>query len=318
MSVDIAVGFFSAETLAYYFDPNLNPDECDRREREFMNLIGRQVGQKGTLLYDNGRTYSKCYFDSPPRGATLATTGQLRIRGQRYDSLFSYYQATNPNLPVLASTPAVRVSFEGIDRPQPIAADRVRARIMNDDLPDDLADVDKIPPAERRQLIESFWTLLGPKPFGFVAPGVKDGFWRPPVNRITRFTMPMLTFGNGKQISPPERMTVNAYKQNFQERLQALKEAGYYHVPANITRTLHIPYPKTLGEEAGTNLAAAIVEQMNQGSDKPITAQPFSYDSLSAAIEQLRDYGDSGMAVFVLNSEPSIPDPFVKTTDREK
>lgn len=305
ISVDIATGFFSDNTLAFYFDPSLSVAESKEREQRFMEMIGRQEGQSGTLLYDHGRGRSKCYFVSAPRGLTCGSTGKIRARGKSYESLLEYYNDTNPGLVVSASTPAVLVSFRKIDRPQPVAADRVRARVVNDDLPDQLSDASKIAPAERRDLIEQFWTRLGPKPFGAVAPGVGSSFWRPPQANIRQFAMPVLTFGKGRSIPSPARQVASVYKQHFLQRMDALKECGYYFVPPSISRTLNCAYPKSLGTEEATAFASSVVEQIQKATDKPISAQLTAYDSVSQAIELLRDKGSSGFTVFILNGEPN-------------
>lgn len=305
VSVDVGVAFFSAESLAYYFDPTLSNQEYTQRGLDFMFLLDRQAGQKGTLVYDNGRTRSKCYFESAPRGMTCATTGQLRIKGESYDSLFAYYQQIYPELPITEGTTAVRVSFERLDHPQPVAATRVKARVMNDDVPDVLGDVDKLSPQERRERIEAFWTGLDANPLGSVAPGFKRGFWRPPQDRIIRFSIPTFTFGNQQNLLPPKKVTSAEYRRHFHQRVQILKDAGCYHVPANITRTIYVAYPKTQDKDSADQFSINLPSLISETTGKPMDVQPIVYDSISDAIEQLRDLDKSGMVVFVLNKEPA-------------
>lgn len=305
LSVDVSVGFFSVETLAYFFDSNAKPDERKARERTFKRLTQRQDRQKGTLLYDNGRSKVKCYFESAPPGLTCGTTGAIRIKGKSYNSLLDYYRATYPELPVSASTVAVRVSFKGLEHPQPIAADRVRVRVMNENTPESLRDVDKIEADERRKLLMAFWERLGPKPLGDVAEGVAENFWRPTSDRIVQFAMPLLIFGKGQSLPVPESASPANYKEHFRQRLNYLKKNGCYHVPPNITRTLYCVYPDHLKPEMVKQLATDVAKEIHQWTGKPMTAQLVKYGSISDAVQQLRNFEQSGMALFILNEEPS-------------
>lgn len=217
--VDVGTAFFSAETLAYFFDPNLAQDERKAREDAFKRLTRRQVGQKGTLVYDSNRSRVKCYFADAPPGMTCATTGTIRVKQKSYESLLCYYQAEIPELPVQASTPATRVSFSGLEYPQPVAADRVRVRIMNDNVPDSLRDKDKISPNERRKTLMQFWSRLEPKPLGDVAPGLKPGFWRPDQRQIIHFVMPPLIFGGNQVLEAPQYPGERSYQDHYLKRL---------------------------------------------------------------------------------------------------
>ena len=304
LAVDVSVAFFSANTLDYFFDSNVTPDENKRRNNLFQRLTLRQERQKGTLLYDNGRSRSKCYFESAPPGMTCATTGIMRIKGESYDSLLAYYQTTNPDLPVTADSLVVRVSFKGLEHPQPVAAERVRIRVMNDSLPQGLSDVNKIRPDKRREILEKFWSGLEPKPLGSVAPGISREFWRPKLESIVQFPMPSLTFGQGQILAAPESHSVEAYKGHFRQRLQYLKQAGCYHVPPSITRTLYVAHSKKLDAQAVKQLATDFAEEIKRLTGKPMTAELVPYDSVNDAVEQLRDVTNAGMVVFILNEEP--------------
>lgn len=179
ISVDVSTAFFTIATLDYFFDSTVAVGEREHRSALFARLTGRQQGQKGTLLYDNGRSKVKCYFEEAPNGVTCGSTGKIRVKGKTYDSLLAYYHAEYPDLSVCSDTPTVRVSFPGLGRPLPVAADRVFVRVMNDDVPDSLSAVDKVAPADRRALLEGFWSHLEPNPLGSVARGLHSGFWRP-------------------------------------------------------------------------------------------------------------------------------------------
>lgn len=307
IAVDVGVGFFTTDTLAYFFEPGLPDDERKRRKAVFDRLTQRQEGQKGTLLYDNGRSRVKCYFESAPPGLTCATTGTIRANGQRYDSLLAYYQATNPDLPVTPGTPAVRVSFKNIDYPQPVAADHVRVRVMNENVPEPLRDADKFEPADRRDILSRFWSGLGPNPLSGVAPGVEGHFWRPARSQVVQFALPTLTFGEKHSLPAPSLATAKAYQDHFRQRLRLLDQHGGYQVPPGITRALYCAYPEAFDRDAATRLAQDLVGTIGRWAGKPMTAQLVPYTSINDAAEQLRsaEPGGAGMVAFVLNEEPA-------------
>ncbi len=304
LAIDVGVAFFTIDALAFYFDQTLSPDERRQRESRFKRLSQRQKKQKGTLVYDNGRTRTKCYFDSAPPGLTCGTTGPIRIKGVDYPSLLAYYQATNPSLPVAAATPAVRVSFKNLPYAAPVAADRVRLRVMNETLPDELSDLDKIVPRERRRLLEKFWRRLGPNPLGHTALSLADGFWQPGPDHVVQFTMPVLTFGKNKTLPVPQAPTADDYREHFRRRLDYLKESGCYYVPPNIARILYIAHPKQMRQKAVEYLGADIVKMIRQLTNVPVEVKLVPYTSINEAVEQLRDYAQTGMTLFVLNDEP--------------
>ena len=59
------------------------------------------------------------------------------------------------------------VSFSGIDHPQAVAANRLRLRVMNEALPKDLKQVDKIKEEERCRQIELFMDSQADRSFNF-------------------------------------------------------------------------------------------------------------------------------------------------------
>ena len=303
--VDISTAFFAEQSLAYYFDHTASEGEQQRRKQQFERLSGRQESQKGTLLYDNGRSRVKCYFESAPSGMTCATTGKVRVKGESYPSLLEYYRAVNPTLPVGADAPAVRVSFPGLDRPQPVAAERVRIRVMSDDVPDSLGSVAKITPRERRELIERFWALLGARPLGPVAPGVQRGYWHPDSARTVHLPPPDLIFGQGMRLRAPTVPSAEAYQRHYRKRLECMEEAGCHSVPVAMPRTLYCAYPKHLGEESCRRFAADVTRAISGWTGLPVVADLIRYDTVSDAVEKIKATGHKGIALVVLNREPA-------------
>lgn len=305
ISVDVGTAFFSSENLAYFFDGGGDVDERKRREELFLRLTGRQDGQKGTLLYDNSRSKVKCYFESAPPGMTCATTGSMLVKKKHYNSLLEYYRAEYPALPVSESTPVVRVSFKGIEHPQPVAADRVYVRVMNDSIPESLKSVDKIPPEDRREIVlKRFWPLLEPDPLGKHAPQLCTGFWHPRADQILQFKIPELMFGKQRILSAPTSADAALYNDNYRHRLSMLKQAGCYRVPPNIARTIYCAFPMRLGDKPAQQLASDLTRVINGWIGKNIQIQLLPYDSVDNAIEQLKDTQASGMVIFVLNTQP--------------
>jgi len=305
IAVDVGTAFFTTESLAYFFDPAvLSSDEQERRRKQFEALTGRQQGQKGTLLYDTGRAQMTCYFDRAPLGTTCATTGKIRVKGTSYPSLAAYYRENNPELGACEDTPAVQVSFKGLERAQWVTADRVRVRVMNDDVPKALKNVDKIAPDERRSLIEEFWHHLEPHPLGKVAPGMMAGFWQPEATRVTYFVPPELHFGQQARLEPPPAVSASAYRQHFRQRQDYLERYGCYSTSPTGSRVLYCAYPQSIGEGIARKLAGDVATTISRWTGQQVSAHPVQYTTVADAVEQLR-HADRGVVLFVLDDEPA-------------
>lgn len=304
VAVDVGTGFFTSDTLAYFFDSHVPQVEQERRRRRFDRLVERQRGRKGTLLYDNSKTFSTAYFEKPPNGTTCASTGPIRLQGESYPSLFTYYRAKYPQLVVDANAPAVKVSFPGGGRPAWVVAGRVRASVMNDNVPRALKQVDKIAPADRKRLIEGFWRLLGSQPLGFVASGVADGFWRPDESRVTRAAPPALLFGNSGIVESPSDACVESYQRYFRRRQEALDRYGCYASPRVESRMIHCVFPESVSEEVVRHLADDAIEALRRWTQQDWRMIAVSYASFMDAVEELR-HTDRGVALLVLDAEPT-------------
>lgn len=105
---------------------------------------------------------------------TCATTGKLRVKGHDYRSLYEYYQIKHPNIVVSPDDPVALVSFPKLECPQSVAANRLYLRVMNDVLPNQLKQLDKIDHADRHMLIQGFWDELGAHPLGQGKPGISS------------------------------------------------------------------------------------------------------------------------------------------------
>jgi hypothetical protein len=305
VSVDVSTAFFSQHSLDYYFAPNLSETDCKSRQDEFNRFTGRQEGQKGTLLYDNSRSKVKCYFENNSSGLTCGSTRQIKLEGGTYPSLYHYYASRFASLQIKETDVAVQVSFPGLDRPVPVAARLLSLRVMNDDVPENLSSVDKIPPYERKQLIEQFWINLGPRPMGNIAPGLYDGFWRPDSHRVYYAQLPAVEYGKGCKIEPPETRSIPAIKNYFRRRLDMLEEAGCYYFPPSAPRALFCAFPQTLGEDIPEKLASGVVNKLNKWTGLSFHSNLVGYSTASEAYEKLRRAEASGVVLFILDKEPA-------------
>lgn len=305
IAVDLGTAFFTSNSLAYYFDGTVSRDQQRIRREAFGKLTRRQTGQKGTLLYDIGRSKHKCYFEEAPDGVTCSGTSKIRIKNKSYDSLFAYYRSQYPEMSVSEDTPAVRVSFQGIGKPQWVGANRLTVRVMNEELPDCLSNIDKILPGARRELIDGFWRRLGPRPLGSVASGFQEGFWRPGPTHRRQFIPVAVEFSQTQVLSSPQNASSEEYKTYYRQRLEFLDNAGCYSVPPAVGRTLYCAYPRTVTSGAARQLAGDIVKKIGQWARRPFDSKLIEYDAVVKAVEQVRRSDTSGTVLFVLNEEPA-------------
>lgn len=304
ISVDIGTAFFSRHTLDYYFDSNLDGTERKLRNDEFEGLTGRQEGQKGTLLYDNGRSKVKCYFENNHPGLTCGTTGPFKIEGLTYPSLFHYYTSKFNTLQIKENDAAIHVSFPRMDRPVPVAARLVTLRVMNDDVPESLSSADKLHPSVRKQLIEQFWKGLGQRPLGDVAPGLVEGFWKPNDHRVDYISLPEIQGGSSHKIESPPRSAA-AIKQYFRRRFDLLEQAKCYQFPPSAPRTLYCAFPQSLGESIPEKLANNVVSMLSKWTEVPFSSQLVGYTTASEAYGKLRRADSAGVVLFILDQEPA-------------
>jgi len=301
--IHISTAFFTVDTVADFFDESLPPDERKRRQRRFEELSLRQRGQKGTLLYDLHRSHHKCYFEEFLPGVTCATTGSIPINGTTYPSLYDYYERKHPYAGVAADDSVARVSFPRLDRPRLVAANLLRLRVMNKDVPDSLKQVDKISPQERTRLINRFWKAAGESLFG---KRLKPGLWRPPAAKVVQLQFPTLLFGQDTELPPPVESTADAYKAHFRRRLSTLNHVGCYHVPPTVDRRIVVAYPNHLDRAMVDEFARELIKRLNRWTRKQLSYEKLPYASVPEAITELNSR-TTGMAVFVFeDNEPTI------------
>ena len=304
VSVEISTSFLTKETLAHYFELHLSGPEQRQREAAFARVAGRQLGQKGTLVYQTARSSSKCYFDGPARGVTCETTGALVVSGRNFASLADYYLEMQSETPFDRNGPVVRVSFNNLDAGTPVAAEWLRARVMNDSLPAVLSQVDKLPPKERREMAMAFWQNLAPRQPAPSSVVLMAGFWCPEAARLSQIAPPDLIFGKAQRLSAPSPLTPKTLSTHYRERAKRLLEFGCYFVPADLPRELYIAFPRQSDQPARA-FAAELSGLIEQLGNIKVTPQLVPYQTVGEAIGSLKSLTMTGAAVFVLSDEPN-------------
>lgn len=338
VAIDVETAFFTQDSVADFYDISVPKAEQHRRQANFERLTQRQSGQHGTLLYNNGETALKCYFERLSAGKTCGNIAPRRVRGKNYASMVEYYQKISPHLGIRGDDLVAFVSFPGLDHPQPVAARCLKVRVMNDMLPQSLINADKIKPQERRQMIVDFWKKLGKisfplvrclpspplveaQPGGVTSPGkvtsadapvripneaFLPGFWRPETAQIRRIGLPTLHFGGGEKLKPPLQVNGTAYKQHFKRRADMLDAGTCYHFSALLERTVFCAYPEDRGLcEAAEEMATGVCQRMKQLTGKPFEFRLISYASIEEAIKNLKQETLGQTVLFVLNDEPA-------------
>jgi len=293
----VSTAFFTVDTVADFFDESLPPDVREQRQWRFEELSMRRRGQKGTLLYDLRRSCHKCYFEEFLPGVTCATTDTPPVHGTTYSSLHNYYECRHPYAGITTADPVARVSFPRLDRPLPVAANRLRLRVMNRDVPDSLKQVDKIPPQERIQLIDRFWETVGEDLLG---KGLKPGLWRPLSTKIACLELPTLLFGQGVELPPPAENTVDAYRTHFRSRLTTLNRAGCYYVRPTVERQIVVTYPNHLERAMVDEFSDGLVDRLERWTGKRLSAERLPVASIPEAVGKLNSRG-MGMVVFIFD-----------------
>ena len=302
IAVDVGTAFFTTRTVADFFREDLPPAEQERRKKRFEVLSARQRGQKGTLLYEGeGSYHTRCYFDEFRRGVTCASTGAMRVLRQDYDSLLDYYRRRRPELRVGPDEPVAHVSFSNIDRPQPVAATRLRLRVPNDSLPNRLKQVDKIPPDERCSYVEGFWERLGEAPLGVGRPAVRTGFWRPRGDKRLRIGFPELLFGKDQRLPAPRGNGLKERQEHFRQRERLLDRFGCFYVPPMVARTVHVAVPRRIGEDTAERLSDDLAARLSRWTRKQVRGELLLYENTDDAISALRSLPRPGVVVFVMD-----------------
>jgi hypothetical protein len=246
IAIDFAHLFRSKRTLDYYFSHGLDQDEAEQRQREFRRLSGRDDQRKGTLLYDWGsKTLSQCYFSHDPQGKTCADVGPLEFGGERYESLYEYYQKKRRRLKVAPEDPVVYVSFPGLRGQKPVAAKLLRLRVTLDpqSMPRELRTATTLAPTRRQELSRRLWESIPRKWIAEAGLSLASGFWRPGDRDCELLAPPKLVFGTGRVVIPPSNSSIRDYQSYFRVRRERLEQAGVFSFDESAGRDLILVTP---------------------------------------------------------------------------
>lgn len=324
--VDISTAFFTIDTIADFFGENQSELDRKRNHKRFTRLSQRQKGQKGTLWYNSGNIDCTCYFSQFLAEKTCSTYRDIKVSGDNYESLWEYYRQRGVTS-VQADDSVALVSFSGIDHPQPVAANRLRLRVMNEALPKELKQVDKIEEEERCRQIDRFWNKLGVELFGNDMLRVSSGFWQPSQDKIRQLNCPDLLFGQGKILAAPADGRLSSYSEYYRQRSKFLDKYGCVKVPPTVIRNIYIAVPDVIGKELGQKLGRDTTNLLSRWTRKSINSTVLTYDCFENAIAQLRKTLLPGLVVFVFEKEEpaiyfdvshNLPDWRIKRITAEK
>lgn len=303
IAIDISTAFFTELSVGDFFDATLPVEEQRALKRKFNRLSQRQEGSKGTLIYESKPgQFSKCYFEGMIANTTIGKPEVQRIQGETYASLKEYYQRKHGlNLP--DNETVAKVSFHGIPYSVPVAASRLRLRVMNDALPRSLNSIDKIPPGERKELIESFWESVGDKNLGSGVPGLTDGFWRPKESHVFKSVAPDLLFGDGNILKAPSNGNVREHREYYNERFAYLSRFGCFSYPGSAPRTLYVAVPEEFGSDLADALSNSIVDLYSELTRTNTEVECVRYKSQEEAISKLQAERFGGMVLFVFDDD---------------
>lgn len=298
IGIHVETAFFTKHTVQYYHVNSL----VDR----FSQLTQRQEGSKGTLLYKLGSKRLKCYFVEFCGNMTCATTGKLSFDGQTFESLYDYYIKKYPGLTFNPHDKVAKVSFDGnLSTGVPVSANMLFVRVMNDALPASLRKLDKIVPFKRKRAEQDFWTNIGENPLSNSNLKLKSTDWKPGSANHYQIPLPQISFNQNRFLESPRSRSEHTYKEYYQNIKRTLDEVGCYHVPANISRTVIFPFPKSVPDGLQKRFAHDMTAKISKLTGKEIKPEILEYQFYSEVFLQLKAI-PSGMVVFTMTSDPAI------------
>ena len=303
ISADISTAFFTQMTVADFFRNDISNDKQRLLRNKFDFLRQRQIGQKGTLLYDIKSRQTKCYFVEFRSDVTCGETQKQIIEGKVYDSLLHYYQQKQPQLDIDPKDSVAMVSFPNLDGSKPVAAKLLRLRVMNESLPRSLKQVDKIQPKDRVKLINDFWLRFGMDLLGKGKPQISRKFWKPNERKTLKLLPPALQFADGAVLQASEKRNKTEFQEHYRQRLNLLNKYGCLNVPSSIERTVHFAVPTKLRQEVRGNLIKDLTEYLKRLTNKGIIPKVLKYETLDEAFSILKRQNNPGMVVFVFDDE---------------
>ena len=175
---------------------------------------------------------------------------------------------------------------------------------MNDDLPSVLRQTDKVPPAERRAMVEAFWNAPGPEPLRRLNCEVRPEFWKPEAKRVAYLLPPVLEFGAGTSLPPPSAPSQAAIREHYQARGRTLRHAGVLALPLTVQREIYCAYPRQTHQAAAVALATDVAQALSDLSGLQFSFVPAEYATITDLVSQLRRAAAGGTVLLVLDDRP--------------
>lgn len=244
IAFDTGFLYRSEMTVADFFDSTPEKGEQTTRQSQFDRLTSRDTGRKGTLLYDTGRNdVSVCYFERFARGVTCGSTGPI----MDHDSLTDYCRARHPNLKVEDDDSVAYVSFRGLPHEVPVPAKSLRLRIHLDkqQMPYQLRRTTTRAPGQRLKKALEVWRNCDKAPLSATGCEVHRRLWRPGASEHELLPCPDLQFAQGRVVTAPKDSTLEEYRRYYRQRMEAIRDGGFYHYNQAVEREVYIVTPTT-------------------------------------------------------------------------
>jgi hypothetical protein len=297
INIHISTAFFTNKSVEHYFQNN--------RESRFNKLTQRQGEQSGTLLFKSHNGNKKCYFKKYGYGLNCESTDKIFAYGKEYKNLFQYYKQFS-DYNILATDSVAYVSFPNLDKVVPVPAKNLLLRVMNDSLPQDLKNLDKISPFNRTNKVNLFWQKLGRKPFGKFFEGIGDSFFTPKSENCGIVELPEIIFKNNKRLLSPIKKDSLSYKQHYRDRKEYLEDYGCFYVYPNIERNIQFPYPEEISEACMEKLMNDVCSKVNKLTHIEVEGNLVPYSNYMSACYEMKKNGDSKVAMFVFEDKDAI------------
>ena len=312
VNVEASTAFFSLKSVAQYYKDGKQERLFELMDRMSLNTNsssnqGRE--RRGTLTFYAPNRIQTCYFEKIVFGETCGSPYPNTIEGVRYENLTEYYKKHKGY--ISDNDPVAVVSFRELSNVR-VPANKLYVRVFNDKLPRELVNVDKIEPEFREKDINLFWDSIGKNPNGNDFNDFEENrFYKPSSDRSGIIKLPGLMFGKNSKsqnviLAAPHRLSINAYRNHFQNRKRYLDRYGCYHVPPTIEQEIHFPFPQSanLSETLKDRLASDVCIKVGKLTNSDIDYRLHDYNNHIEAAYTLKQEteDETGMTVFTFNS----------------
>lgn len=295
-------------TVAEFFDPSLSKSDGLTLQGRFDNLRLKRDGRKGTLLYDTGQgDVSVCYFERFAAEVTCGTTGPI----MGHESLLKYCRSRYPKLSLTEDDSVAYVSFRGLPHEVPVPAKLLRLRIHLDkrQMPYELRRTTTSPPEHRLRKSIEVWRNCDKRTFSSTQCRASSRLWRPAAGEHELLTCPDLVLGKGRIVAAPRSPTIEEYKRYYRQRMDMLRDGGFYHYNQSVERAINIVTPTARSgwsDELQCGFVRDFVDCMANFTDLTFSVQEIRADGSDEILDRLKGKRP-GTAVIVFDDKRSDP-----------